>query len=153
MVVKDSMQLKEFVCFALYSASRSMTQLYKCYLDQHGLTYPQFLALFILWKKNPRSVNEICDELLLDSGTVTPLLKRLERKGLVRRQRDSDDERVVRVFVTDDGAKLKDIVNDLATGMLCDIGLSAVQVRDMARTLQELRETIDASVARHRTDE
>ncbi len=151
MALKDQLELKEFVCFALYSASRSMTQLYRCYLDPHGLTYPQFLTLFTLWKEDGISVHEVGDRLMLDGGTVTPLLKRLESKGLIRRSRTVEDERVVRVFLTEQGAALENLLEEVAGGLLCDIGMAPDEVHEMATTLHRLRETIETSSARHRT--
>ena len=150
MALKDQLELKEFVCFALYSASRSMTQLYRCYLDRHGLTYPQFLALFTLWKQDGMTVREIGETLMLDGGTVTPLLKRLESKGLIRRERTVEDERVVRVFVTDQGAELEGLLEEVAGGLMCDIGMSPDEVKTMATTLHRLRETIETSSARYK---
>ena len=95
------------LCFALYSASLAMTKLYKPLLATIGLTYPQYLALLVLWERDGATVSELGTRLSLDSGTLTPLLKRLEAAGLVSRLRDAADERRVRVQLTTEGRALK----------------------------------------------
>ncbi|RRR97534.1 MarR family winged helix-turn-helix transcriptional regulator [Glycomyces terrestris] len=100
-------RLREQACFALYTASRAVIGLYRPMLDRLGLTYPQFLVLMSLWETDGRTVSELGDELQLDSGTVSPLLKRLEAAGFVERRRESDDERRVTVHLTATGAALE----------------------------------------------
>lgn len=95
------------LCFALYSASLAMTKLYKPLLDDLGLTYPQYLAMLVLWERDGLMVSELGERLFLDSGTLTPLLKRLEAAGLVSRIRDLGDERRVHITLTSAGRKLK----------------------------------------------
>ncbi len=102
------LQLDNQVCFALYSTSLAMTKLYKPLLDAIGLTYPQYLALLALWERDGQQVSELGERLFLDSGTLTPLLKRMESAGLVRRTRSSEDERRVHIHLTSDGRALKD---------------------------------------------
>ena len=96
----ELLRLDNQVCFALYSASLAMTKLYKPLLDALGLTYPQYLVMLVLWEQDGLTVSELGERLYLDSGTLTPLLKRLEATGLVARQRDAQDERRVRVMLT-----------------------------------------------------
>lgn len=100
-------RLDSQVCFALYSASLAMTKLYKPLLDAVGLTYPQYIAMLALWEHDGVTVSELGERLCLDSGTLTPLLKRLETSGLVARQRDAEDERRVRIALTDAGRALR----------------------------------------------
>ncbi|MBO3735804.1 MULTISPECIES: MarR family winged helix-turn-helix transcriptional regulator [Glycomyces] len=100
-------RLREQACFALYTASRAVTGLYRPLLDKLGLTYPQFLVLMALWETDGLTVTALGDELQLDSGTVSPLLKRLEAAGFVERRRESDDERRVTVHLTEAGAALE----------------------------------------------
>lgn len=100
-------RLSEQACFAMYAASRAVIGLYRPMLDRLGLTYPQFLVLMLLWETDGRTVSDIGNELQLDSGTVSPLLKRLEAAGFVERRRESDDERRVTVHLTDSGAALE----------------------------------------------
>ncbi|MBR8745443.1 MarR family winged helix-turn-helix transcriptional regulator [Nocardiopsis sp. MG754419] len=97
----------EQMCFALYAASRAVTNLYRPLLDPLGLTYPQYLVMMLLWERGECSVKEIGAVLQLDYGTLTPLLKRLETNGLLRRDRDPDDERSVRVTTTEEGHDLR----------------------------------------------
>ncbi len=103
----DLLKIDNFICFALYSAGHAFTRLYKPLLDPMGLTYPQYLVMAVLWEKDGRTVGEIGEKLLLESSTLTPLLKRLEAAGMVRRTRDQVDERVVRIQLTPKGAALK----------------------------------------------
>ncbi|WP_078127846.1 MarR family winged helix-turn-helix transcriptional regulator [Leptospira alexanderi] len=100
--------LENQICFPLYACSRALTSLYRPMLDQLGLTYPQYLVLLVLWKGDGCSVKEIGRKLYLDSGTLTPLLKRLEDSELVVRKRSEEDERSVRIFLSSKGKKLKE---------------------------------------------
>lgn len=101
------LQLDNQLCFALYSASLAMTKVYKPLLDEIGLTYPQYLVMLVLWEQDGLIVSEIGERLSLDSGTLTPLLKRLETSGLLSRRRAVDDERRVHVSLTAAGRLLK----------------------------------------------
>ena len=105
---RTASRLDEQLCFALYSASRAFTRAYGPLLAPLGLTYPQYIVMLVLWEKDDLSVTELGEQLALDSGTLTPLLKRLEEAGLVERRRDAEDERVVRVKVTRAGQKLEE---------------------------------------------
>lgn len=102
------LQLDNQVCFALYSASLAMTKLYKPLLEAIGLTYPQYLVMLVLWEQDGLTVSELGERLYLDSGTLTPLLKRLETGGHLRRERDAADERRVRISLTEAGRALRD---------------------------------------------
>ncbi len=99
--------LNNQLCFALYSTSLAMTKLYKPLLAELGLTYPQYVVMLVLWEGDGLMVSELGERLFLDSGTLTPLLKRLEASGFITRSRDADDERRVRVRLTAAGKKLK----------------------------------------------
>ncbi len=101
------LQLDNQLCFALYSTSLAMTRVYKPLLDELGLTYPQYLAMLVLWEKDGLMVSELGERLYLDSGTLTPLLKRLESSGLISRIRAIEDERRVHITLTAAGRKLK----------------------------------------------
>ena len=102
-----ALQLDNQLCFALYSASLAMTKLYKPLLDPLGLTYPQYLVMLVLWEHETLSVSELGERLFLDSGTLTPLLKRMEAADLVQRTRSARDERRVDITLTPAGRKLK----------------------------------------------
>ena len=101
------LHLDNQVCFALYSASLAMTKLYKPLLDAIGLTYPQYLAMLVLWEQDGITVSALGERLFLDSGTLTPLLKRLETAELITRLRDAEDERRVRITLTANGRALR----------------------------------------------
>ncbi|MEN5085163.1 MarR family transcriptional regulator [Sphingobacterium faecium] len=105
--MKDLLKLDNQLCFPLYALSREITQRYRPHLDEIGLTYPQYLVLMVLWENDKQTVNQIGHKLLLDSGTLTPLLKRLEQKEIVLRQRSTVDERVVEISLTTIGIELK----------------------------------------------
>ena len=101
------LQLDNQLCFALYSASLAMTRVYKPLLDELGLTYPQYLAMLVLWERDDLMVSELGERLYLDSGTLTPLLKRLQSSGYITRVRAVEDERRVHITLTATGRKLK----------------------------------------------
>ena len=104
---KGSLLLDEQLCFALYAASRAVTQRYRPLLERLGLTYPQYLVMLVLWEQGATTVKELADELQLDYGTLSPLLKRLAAAGLVERHRRSEDERSVEITLTEQGKTLK----------------------------------------------
>lgn len=119
----DSMlALDNQLCFALYSASLAMTKTYKPLLDKIGLTYPQYLVMLVLWQEENLLVKSIGEKLFLDSGTLTPLLKRLEASGLILRTRDLQDERQVRITLTREGRALKRRAQDIPSQVLCASG-------------------------------
>ena len=109
MSARHPASIDDFVCFAMYTASHATTQAYREVLKPWRLTYPQYLALVVL-ATGERSVGELSDDLALDSGTLSPLLRRLDDRGFVRRRRDADDERIVRVSLTDAGRDVHDAV-------------------------------------------
>ncbi|MBX3186016.1 MAG: MarR family transcriptional regulator [Labilithrix sp.] len=143
----DALLLDKQLCFALYSASRAMTRAYGPVLEPLGLTYPQYLALLILWEEKRASVKELGERLSLDSGTLTPLLKRLEQRGLVTRRRDPDDERVVRIELTAEGQKLRGRARSVPGEIACRAGLDVSDERKRAR-LERLREELVALAER-----
>lgn len=130
--------LAEQACFALYSASRAVTDVYRPLLAKLGLTYPQYLVLLVLWEDEPRSVKRIAEALLLDYGTVSPLLKRLEARGLVARRRSEEDERTVTVGLTDEGWALRREVLEVPATIGCAMGLGADERRELIATLRTL---------------
>ncbi|AFL84040.1 transcriptional regulator [Belliella baltica DSM 15883] len=104
---QNSLLLEDQICFPLYAASRLIIQTYREPLEELGLTYPQYLVMLVLWEKDGQAVNEIGKKLLLDSGTLTPLLKRLEANNLIKRVRSEQDERKVEIELTFQGKSLK----------------------------------------------
>src|SRR5690349_3085965 len=111
----DSTGLEQMICFELYAASRAMTARYRTHLDPVNLTYPQYIALRVLWHQGPITVRDLGRTLCLDSGTLSPLLKRLEAQGHIRRERGTADERTVWIHLTDGGHRLRDQLADLPT--------------------------------------
>lgn len=136
----DLVRLDNQLCFALYAASRKITALYEPLLTRHGITYTQYITLMVLWEHGSLTVKQIGEKLLLDSGTLTPVLKKLEEKGHVTRERQKDDERVVLVRVTEKGMAVRDDALAFLPGMLCNTGLEPeklVKLRDEVRELME----------------
>ena len=140
----EVLRLDHQLCFALYSASLAMTKLYKPLLDPLGLTYPQYLAMLVLWEGEGITVSELGQRLQLDSGTLTPLLKRLEANGLLQRQRDSIDERRVLLHLTAAGRALKARAAKVPPQVACAAGCSLDELSALTRRLKLLRDEIQA---------
>lgn len=136
------LRLDRQLCFALYSSSLAMTKLYKPLLDPLGLTYPQYLAMLVLWERDGVSVSELGRRLLLDSGTLTPLLKRLESGGLVQRLRDAQDERRVLVQLTPAGRQLKAKAAQVPASVACASGCSIDELAALTARLTALRDQV-----------
>jgi MarR family transcriptional regulator, organic hydroperoxide resistance regulator len=115
-----SLLIDDQLCFALYTASRAMTGRYRGLLDDLNLTYPQYLVMLVLWEEGTITVNQLGRRLLLDSGTLSPLLKRLESAGFVTRRRRVEDERSVEIGLTEAGVRLRDTAESVP-GRLCEI--------------------------------
>ncbi|WP_433384869.1 MarR family winged helix-turn-helix transcriptional regulator [Actinoplanes sp. CA-142083] len=116
--------LEQMICFELYAASRAMTALYRPALDAAGLTYPQYLVMRVLWHREPITVRDLGAALRLDSGTLSPLLKRLETAGRIRRSRGTADERTVLVHLTPSGSSLEGQLAALPEQIACAAGLT-----------------------------
>jgi DNA-binding MarR family transcriptional regulator len=132
------------LCFALYSASLAMTKLYKPLLDELGLTYPQYLVMLALWESDGLTVSELGQRLYLDSGTLTPLLKRLEAAGLVSRMRSAEDERRVHVRLTPNGRKLKARAAKVPGCVLAASRCSLPELLQLTEQVRALRERLAA---------
>jgi DNA-binding MarR family transcriptional regulator len=133
------LRLDRQLCFALYSSSLAMTKLYKPLLAPLGLTYPQYLVMLVLWEAEGISVSQLGLRLSLDSGTLTPLLKRMEQQGLVERRRASDDERRVDLFLTPAGRKLRDKALDIPAQLACASACELDELVTLTQRLHELR--------------
>ncbi len=138
-------RLDSQVCFALYSASLAMTKLYKPLLDAVGLTYPQYIAMLVLWEQDGITVSELGKRLCLDSGTLTPLLKRLESSGLVARSRDPQDERRVRITLTAAGRALRGPAEAIPHCVLERSQCSIPELEALTAQLKQLRERLSRS--------
>ncbi len=131
------------LCFSLYAASLAMTRRYQPLLTELSLTYPQYIALLALWEHDDVTVSALGDRLALDSGTLTPLLKRMEASGWVTRERDAADERRVRVRLTPAGRALRERAQHIPTSLLAGSGVTATQVRQLTAELQALRQRLE----------
>ncbi len=142
--VNEALLLDNQLCFALYSSSLAMSKVYKPLLDELGLTYPQYLVMLVLWEGDGLTVSEIGARLYLDSGTLTPLLKRLEAAELVQRLRDVSDERRVLIRLTAAGRKLRSQATKLPQCILSASQCSLSDIKALTRELQALRANLTA---------
>jgi MarR family transcriptional regulator, organic hydroperoxide resistance regulator len=131
--------LEAMLCFELYAASRAMTGLYRPVLDAAGITYPQYVALRVIWTRERISVRDLGTHLHLDSGTLSPLLKRLETQDLIRRTRGSDDERVVWITPGPRSDEMKQTLADLPERIACALDLDLDEFRTVHRLLGRIR--------------
>ena len=140
----QALLLDNQLCFALYSASLAMTKLYKPLLDELGLTYPQYLAMLVLWEQDGVMVSELGQRLSLDSGTLTPLLKRLESAGLIARIRAVEDERRVHITLTAAGRKLRTRARKIPGCILDAAQCSIPELVQLTHQIQDLRDRLSA---------
>src|SRR5882724_95873 len=138
-------RLGSMLCFTVYSTAHAFNRAYKPLLDALGLTYPQYLALFALWERDDLSVKELGELLRLDSGTLTPLLKRLEAMGLVRRTRNPADERSVRISLTQAGIEMRCKERTVHEGLIGACGHSAEELKALTAQLARVRDGLDAA--------
>ena len=134
----DSLKLSNQLCFPLYAASREVVKRYKPFLDRIDLTYTQYITMMVLWEHDEITSKELGEKLFLDSGTLTPVLKKLEEKGLLSRSRDASDERNLRVSITDAGRRLKEEALSVPTGIAGCIHLEAEEALTLYRLLYKL---------------
>lgn len=139
---EQALQLDNQLCFALYSASLAMTKVYKPLLDELGLTYPQYVAMLALWERDGVSVSELGERLRLDSGTLTPLLKRLEAAGLIVRLRAVEDERRVHITLTAAGRRLRAKAEKVPACVLEASGCSISELVQLTHQIQQLRDRL-----------
>ena len=140
----DWLALDHQLCFALYAASLAMTKLYKPLLEPLGLTYPQYLVMLVLWEADGITVSQLGDRLQLDSGTLTPLLKRLEQAGLLQRLRDATDERRVLLQLTAAGRKLRRSAATVPEAVACASGCQLDELADLTARIRTLRDQLSA---------
>ena len=141
------LRLDNQLCFAIYSASLAMTRLYKPMLEQLELTYPQYLVMLVLWEQDGLMVSELGQRLSLDSGTLTPLLKRLEASGYVSRIRDVKDERRVHISLTAAGRRLKARAAKVPACLMAASQCSVDELVSLTQQVQQLRDRIQAAAA------
>lgn len=134
----ESLLLRNQMCFPLYAAAREIVSRYKPVLDELDLTYTQYIAMLVLWEYGTLSVKELGQQLYLDSGTLTPVLKKLEQKGLLDRRRDTADERILNVTVTDAGLALRERALSVPEQMSCEVSLDAEERVCLCKLLHKL---------------
>ncbi len=135
---EDVLKLENQLCFPLYAAAKEVVKAYTPFLSPLGLTYTQYLVLLVLWEKEAMSVKELGELLFLDSGTLTPVLKRLEKQGLLKRERSKEDERVVIAELTDEGQSLKEKAVEIPKKMACCVPLNQTDAKELYRILYTL---------------
>ncbi len=147
MAEKPISTIDQMLCFAVYSAGHAFTRFYKPRLDALDLTYPQYLVFLVLWERDDITVKALGDRLFLDSGTITPLIKRLEGRGLVQRRRDEDDERQVRITLTPEGRGLRDKAMAVPLAVMKGTGLSLDEAGALQAELLALRARLDMALS------
>ena len=143
--LRDPLLLDNQLCYALYAAAHRMTKSYRPMLERMGLTYPQYLVLLVLWETDGVTVSEIGRRLRLDSGTLTPVLKRLEAAGLVLRQRRRSDEREVEIALTPHGRDLRGEAVAVRQSVMCQLNMTEMEIQAMRADLNALIENLSAA--------
>ena len=138
----DLLLLDNQLCFALYSASNAIVRAYRPLLEQLDLTYPQYLVMLVLWQQDGVSVKQLGEQLFLDSGTLTPLLKRLDVKGLVRRERSEQDERIRVLTLTEQGNALKKQAADIPLRMRDQLHISDTQLQVLKTKCEQVQQQL-----------
>ncbi|MBY0299533.1 MAG: MarR family transcriptional regulator [Methylobacterium sp.] len=138
----DALRLDNQLCYALYAASHRMTKCYRPLLERLGLTYPQYLVLIVLWENDGLTVSEIGRRLRLDSGTLTPVLKRLEGAGFVRRTRRQEDEREVEISLTPEGKALQEEAVEVRREVVRQLKMSEAEIAELRTRLDDLIVTL-----------
>ncbi|WP_093194095.1 MarR family winged helix-turn-helix transcriptional regulator [Salimicrobium halophilum] len=139
-MAEDKMKLENQICFSLYATTREMTKLYRPLLADLNITYPQYLVLLALWETSPLSVKELGERLYLDSGTLTPMLKRMEKENLIERYRSKEDERRVLVGLTEEGRKAEEKAACIPDLLLDNIDMNEEEILNLKHTLNRMLE-------------
>jgi MarR family transcriptional regulator, organic hydroperoxide resistance regulator len=142
------LELGEFLCFAIYSASHAFNRVYQPLLRELDLTYPQFIALILLWGQDGQTVGELGEKLFLQSNTLTPMLKRLETLGHIKRSRDPADERQVRIYLTETGRKLRFRASDIVRCVRNATALQDKQLKELIDEVDSLRKALESQHGR-----
>lgn len=135
---REAMKLANQLCFPLYAASRNVISLYTPWLKPLGLTYTQYIVFLVLWEKDGLTVGEICDKLMLDNGTLSPLLRKMEQAGYIERKRSEQDDRVVVITLTEEGKALQEKAKDVPQKVAGCIDLPAEKAKQLYSLLYEL---------------
>ena len=140
------LRLDNQICFAIYSTAHAFNRVYKPLLDRLGLTYPQYLVMLVLWERDGVPVKDIGERLFLDSGTLTPLLKRLETAGLIKRTRSTEDERQVLIALMSQGQALREKARTVPQAILATSACSISELSALKNELVALRDRLDAAL-------
>lgn len=138
----DSLQLKNQLCFALYVCSKEIIKRYAPSFEKHNLTYTSYITLMSLWEKDYVTVKQLGEQLFLDSGTLTPVLKKMETQGWINRERSKDDERTVYITLTERGRNMKEECRDIPAQMLCTNIIDFEKAPEMLNSLHDMMERI-----------
>ncbi|MFJ4519370.1 MarR family winged helix-turn-helix transcriptional regulator [Streptomyces sp. NPDC088810] len=141
----DWLRLDRQICFSLHAASRAFNGVYRVILKDLGLTYPQYLVMLVLWEQGELPVKKLGEQLRLDSGTLSPLVKRLEAAGLVRRERSAEDERSVLVQLTGEGTALRERALEVPRRIMSATGFDLSEIVDLRARLDQLTTALDAA--------
>ena len=139
----DYLKLENQLCFPIYALARQMAALYRPYLEKMGLTYPQYLVMLVLWEEDNLSISAVCERLKLDTGTISPLIKRLEGLKLVKRKRSKEDERSVRVKLTQTGSELREKARPIPAKLGSCVSLTLEEYQDFKTTLENMLTKMD----------
>ncbi|QCK14594.1 MarR family winged helix-turn-helix transcriptional regulator [Mangrovivirga cuniculi] len=139
----DILKLENQICFPLYAGSRLITKAYKPLLDELGITYPQYLVLLVLWEKDNISIKQISSKLILETNTLTPLLKRMENSGLITRSRSEEDERTVYIKLSSKGKKLKERAQSIPSKLIEQLSSEDISVSEILQMKETLCLLID----------
>ncbi|WP_339924085.1 MarR family transcriptional regulator [uncultured Cyclobacterium sp.] len=141
--MSDNLKLSNQICFPLYTLAKEVIKQYRPILDELDLTYPQYLVMLVLWEEGPQSVSEIGNKLFLDSGTLTPLLKRLAQKNIITRQRNAEDERVVTISLTDNGRIMKEKARCVPDRIAETLNISTEDLVQLKNTIDKINTGIN----------
>ncbi|VTS12441.1 MarR family winged helix-turn-helix transcriptional regulator [Streptococcus pseudoporcinus] len=148
---KDEMKLENQLCFPIYAAARKVMNLYTPHLKPLGLTYTQYLVFLVLWEKDEITVGEICDKLMLDNGTVSPLLKKLQKDEFIEKKRSTEDDRVVLINLTHKGRDLQKKAKDIPRSLANCMGLSEENTQTFYKVLYDLlKQTVDIKLKKEK---
>lgn len=141
----ENLKLDNQLCFALYSATNTITRLYRSLLNEYELTYPQYLVLIVLWEQDGVAIRDVMHRLKLDSGTLSPIIKRLQIAGMVNKVRADKDERIVRLFLTDKAKQLQPYIAEVQHKVACHTDLDSESFFSLLNNLSDLAETLSKS--------
>ena len=141
----DNLKLEEQLCFALYNATNSITRLYRKLLDEYQLTYPQYLVLIVLWQQDRITISELRHKLNLDSGTISPLIQRMAKAGLLYKETNRQDHRSIDICLTEKAQQLKPLISQVQNKVACSTNLSSETFHNLIDTLNRLSKDLEQS--------